>query len=91
MGGLPTPPLLSRGQHFSVGENWPTSRRSGYVTLVWGTKSEVAHKWADWLHYPCQLGVTDASVRGKKSQVAHEWADWLYIPCHLGAPNASQR
>ena len=21
-----------------------------------GTKSKVAHKWADWLHNPCRLG-----------------------------------
>ena len=22
----------------------------------WGTKSQVAHKWATWLHNPCRLG-----------------------------------
>ena len=44
---------------------WPTSRQIGYVTPTvlgvptasqQGTKSELAHKWADWLHNPCRLG-----------------------------------
>ena len=44
---------------------WPTSGQSGYITpAAWGVptasergaESEVAHKWARWLHNPCRLG-----------------------------------
>ena len=41
---------------------WPTCGQIGYITsAVWfvpnkGTKSDVAHMWADWLHNPCCLG-----------------------------------
>ena len=44
---------------------WPTSGHSGYITpAAWGVptasergaESEVAHKWARWLHNPCRLG-----------------------------------
>ena len=56
--------------------------------MMWGTKSEVAQKWTDWLYNPCLLGggVPNTSERGTKSEVAHKWADWLYNPCGLGGP-----
>ena len=55
------PPMLQSG-----GENqkWPTSGPNGHNGLLsggvtyaskQGTKSEVAHKWAQWLHKPCRL------------------------------------
>ena len=56
-----SPPLQSGGQT----QRWPTSGQGGYITLAaWGipialergAKSEVAHKWARWLHHPCHLG-----------------------------------
>ena len=69
MGKVATSPLPSRGSPTlrSGGEKqkWPTSGQSGYVTpaVSWipsaserGTKSEVAHKWARWLHHLCRLG-----------------------------------
>ena len=46
-------------------QKWPTSGQGGYITLAaWGVptalergaESEVAHKWARWLHNPCCLG-----------------------------------
>ena len=46
-------------------QKWPTCGQSGYVTPAasgiptaseQGAKSEVAHKWAKWLHHPCRLG-----------------------------------
>ena len=77
------------------GENhkWPTNGRIGYITpAAWGvpnalergTKSEVAHKCADWLHHPCRMGVPNASEGGGKSQLAHKWADWLHHTCRMG-------
>ena len=68
VGKVATPPLPSRGSPplHSGGQNqkWPTSGQSGYVipavsgiptAAEWGRKSEVAHKWAKWLHHPCRL------------------------------------
>ena len=56
-----SPPLQSGGQN----QKWPTSGQSGYLTPAVsgsptaaerGAKSEVAHKWANWLPHPCHLG-----------------------------------
>ena len=55
------PPLQSGG----VTHKWPTNGQGGYITLAVsgspsaserGPESEVAHKWARWLHNPCRLG-----------------------------------
>ena len=37
----------------------------------WGAESEVAHKWARWLHNPCRLGVPTASKRGTLTKKNH--------------------
>ena len=56
-----SPPLQSGGQN----QKWPTSGQSGYLTPAIsgipaaaerGAKSEVAHKWANWLPHPCRIG-----------------------------------
>ena len=56
-----SPPLQSGGQN----QKWPTSGQGGYITPAAsgiptaserGAKSEVAHKWARWLHNPRRLG-----------------------------------
>ena len=56
-----SPPPQSGGQN----QKWPTSGQGGYITPAAsgiptaskrGAKSEVAHKWARWLHHPCRLG-----------------------------------
>ena len=56
-----SPPLQSAGQN----QMWPTSGQGGHITPAawgvptaseWGAESEVAHKWARWLHNPCRLG-----------------------------------
>ena len=52
-----------------------------------GGKSELAHKWARWLHNPCRLGFPTASERGAKSELAHKWARWLHNPYRLGGPH----
>ena len=55
------PPLQSGGQN----QKWPINGQGGYITPAAsgipsaskrGAKSEVAHKWARWLHHPCRLG-----------------------------------
>ena len=83
-GGSPT--LQSGGQN----EHW----RNGYGTpaiwgvpnaLEWGTKSEVAHKCAWWLHNPRSPGVPNPLARGTKSEVAHKWAEWLCKSYRLGS------
>ena len=56
-----SPPLQSGGQN----QKWPTSEQVGYITPAawgvptaseWGAESQVAHKWARWLHHPCRIG-----------------------------------
>ena len=88
-----SPPPQSEGHN----QKWPTSGQDGYVTPAasgipttseWGAKSEVAHKWAEWLHNPCRLRDPHrASKRGAKSEVAHKWSEWLHNPCRLGDPH----
>ena len=69
VGKVATSPLPSQGSPLlqSGGQNqkWPTSGQSGYVTPAVsgiptvserGEKSEVAHKWAQWLRHPCRFG-----------------------------------
>ena len=59
------------------GENqkWPINGQGGYITPAAsgiptaserGAKSEVAHKWARWLHHPCRLGYPLRFERGGK-------------------------
>ena len=57
--------------------NWPTSGQTGYITLtVWEvfnalerrTKSQVAHKWADWLHNPYRLWGSPTLQSGGQNQ-----------------------
>ena len=56
-----SPTLQSGGQNL----RWPTGGPGGYIRLAAsevphtsrrGRKSEVARKWARWLHNPCHLG-----------------------------------
>ena len=67
-----SPPLQSGGRN----KKWPTSGRGGYITpAAWkvpttserGTKSEVAQKWARWLHNPCRLGGSPPLQSGGKN------------------------
>ena len=55
-----SPPLQSGGQN----QKWPINGQGGYINPAAsgipsaskrGAKSEVAHKWARWLHHPCRL------------------------------------
>ena len=69
MGTVATEPLLSRGapplQSGGLTQKLPTNGQGGYITPAAsgalsaserGTHSEVAHKWARWLHNPCRPG-----------------------------------
>ena len=88
-GGYITPaagasPTLQSGEN---NQKWPTSGPGGYITPAAkrephaserGRESEVAHKWAAWLHKPCHLGVpqhvTTGGGGGAESEVAEKWA-----------------
>ena len=68
-----SPPLQSGGQN----QNWPTSGQIGYLTPAVsgiptaaerGAKSEVAHKWANWLPHPCRIGDPHRCIAGGKSR-----------------------
>ena len=56
---------IANASEHGIKNKWPTSGPSGNITpTVWGmpyasereTKSEVAHKWAQWLHNPRRRG-----------------------------------
>ena len=64
-----SPPLQTGGQN----QRWPTDGQGGYRTppawavptaLERGAESEVAHKWARWLHNPCRLGGPHRFIAG---------------------------
>ena len=91
-----SPPLQSGGQN----HKWPTSGQGGYITpAAWGVptasqrgaESEVAHKWARWLHNPCRLG---GPHRFKFGGQNHRWptsGQGGYItPAAWGVPTASE-
>ena len=75
---LHNPCHLGDPHRFRVGGgniNRPTYGQSGYVTPAVsgiptaaerGAKSEVAHKWAKWLHHPCRLGDPHRFRAGRK-------------------------
>ena len=69
VGKVATSPLPYRGapplQSGRQNQKWPTSGQTGYLTPAVsgiptaserGAKSEVAHKWANWLPHPCRIG-----------------------------------
>ena len=105
VGKMATLPLPLGGPHrFRAGrqnQNWPTSRQDGYITpAVWGspplqsggTESEVAHKWARWLHHPCRLGVPTASERGDRIRSGPQVGKVATSPLPpRGVPTASER
>ena len=77
-------------------------RQGGYVATcrLWGSpplqkrgaESEVAHKWARWVHNPCRLGGPTASERGEESEVEPTSGQGGYItPAAWGIPTASER
>ena len=79
---LNNPCRLGGLEALEIGQNQrcPTSRMGGYITFAaWGVptasergaESEVAHKWAGWLHNPCfQGGAHRFRARGKITPAA---------------------
>ena len=79
VGKLATSPLPYRGapppQSGGQNQKWPTSGQIGYLTPAVsgsptaserGAKSEVAHKWANWLPHPCRIGEPHRLRAGSK-------------------------
>ena len=52
-----------------------------------GTESEVAPKWARWLHNPCRLGGPHRFKAGGRIRGGPQVARWLHNPCSLGGPH----
>ena len=94
-GGSPT--LQSRGQN----QKWPTSGRIGYVIdAVWevpnasegGRESQVAHKWAKWLHHPCHMGGPQRFRAGDKIRSGRQVDGLVTSPLpYGGVTNALER
>ena len=95
---VPTP--LERGDRIRIGPQVgkvatsplppggspPLGGRSG------GTKSELAHKWARWLHHPCRLGGPQRVTAGGQNQNWPSSGQGGYItPAASGVPTASER
>ena len=98
-------PCRLGGPHrFRAGEQnqrWPTSGQGGYMTpAAWGVptasqrgaESEVAHKWARWLHHPCRLGGPHRFRAGGQNQKWPTSGQGAYItPAAWGVPTAPKR
>ena len=90
-----TSPLRSPGSPNKGGQNqnWPTSGRKCYITPAFlgipkqrGTKSELAHKWAEMLHHPSILG--DPQIKEDKIRIGPQAGGNATSPLHSrGFPN----
>ena len=86
------PPLQSGGQN----QKWPTSGQGGYLTSTVsgsptaaerGAKSEVAHKWANWLPHPCRIGEPHRCRAGGKIRIGPQVGKLATSPLpYRGAP-----
>ena len=91
------PPLQSGGQN----QKWPTSGQIGYLgpavsgsptASERGVKSEVAHKWANWLPHPCRIGEPHRHQNGGQNQKWPTSGQIGYLtPAVSGSPTASER
>ena len=90
------PPLQSGGQN----QKWPTSGQSGYLTPAVsgipaaserGAKSEVAHKWANWLPHPCRIGDPHRQRGGQNQKWPTSGQIGYLTPAVSGIPAASER
>ena len=100
VGKVATSPLLYRGapplQSGAQNQKWPTSGQSGYLTPAVagsptaaerGAKSEVAHKWANWLPHPCRIGEPHRCRAGGKIRSGPQVGEMATSPLpYRGAP-----
>ena len=87
-----SPPLQSGGQN----QKWPTSGQNGYLTPAVsgsptaaerGAKSEVAHKWANWLPHPCRIRDPHRFKAGGKIRSGPQVGEMATSPLpYRGAP-----
>ena len=87
-----SPPLQSGGQN----QKWPTSGRNGYLgpavsgsptDAERGAKSEVAHKWANWLPHPCRIGEPHRFKAGGKIRSGPQVGEMATSPLpYRGSP-----
>ena len=92
-----SPPLQREGQN----QKWPTSGQSGYLTPAVsgipaasqrGAKSEVTHKWANWLPHPCRIGDPQPlQSRGQNQKWPTSGQSGYLTPAVSGIPAASER
>ena len=91
-----SPPLESGGQN----QKWPTSGQIGYLTPAVsgiptaaerGAKSEVAHKWANWLPHPCRVGDPQRKSRGQNQKWPTSGQIGYLTPAVSGIPTAAER
>ena len=91
------PPLQSGGQN----QKWPTSGQIGYLTSAVsgsptaserGAKSEVAHKWANWLPHPCRIGDPHRCRAGGKIRNGPQVGKLATSPLPFwGSPTTAER
>ena len=99
VGKLATSPLPYRGspplQSGKQNQKWPTSGQIGYLTPTVlgiataskrGAKSEVAHKWVNWLPHPCRIGDPHLFRAGSKIRSGPQVGKVATHPCHIGDP-----
>ena len=60
----------------------------GFPMFYTGIKSEMANKWAKWLHHPCLLGGPQCSARGKPQISPTSGQSGYITPAFLVVPNA---
>ena len=98
-GGNATSPLRSPQSPNKGGQNqnWPTNGRKCYITPAFsgipkqrGTKSELAHKWAEIVHHPCILG--DSQTKGDKIRIGPQVGGNATSPMRSrGSPNKARQ
>ena len=104
MGKVATSPLPYRGspppQSGGQNQKWPINGQGGYITPAAsgiptaserGAKSEVAHKWARWLHHACRLGDPPPQSWGQNQNWPINGQGGYITPAASGIPSASER
>ena len=91
-----SPPLQSGGQN----RKWPTSGQGGYLipavsgiptASARGAKSEMAHKWAEWLPHPCRIGDPHRFRAGGKIRSGPQVGKMATSPLPYRGSTASER